>query len=200
MSIPLYEIKSAPKGKPVNIYLYSYGGDPRSGLEFIKAMKGRKTTCYAEVAGGPAFTILQACTIRIIGKESLIGQTTSDFRKTKKNKYKIQEGVLDAVEDSMELESDRLGIKLKDYKKELREGIVLTKENAIQRKGADAIRPLYCASHFKSNAIVRFIMVGPAKGAVVISTCPIDRYINGEDNASEISDIMGIPILPNESH
>jgi ATP-dependent protease ClpP protease subunit len=196
MAVPLKQLASSPKDKPVTIYIYSMGGDPRVGAKIIEEMQGRTTICYADGAGGTAFTILQACTVRIISEDAILGQVVAKFNSVMVDED-TKDNILDAEKDAHEIEAIRLKKDLPAYEESLTGGLLLVgSQDIMDEKAADAVMKLSCLKEYKTNTILRFINGNGEKFPLVMSVCPTGRVLFSKVSASEAAIVLGIPLLP----
>lgn len=200
---PLAQMQAAPEGSTVYVYLFSLGGDPRVADAFLNAMEGKTTVCFAGAAGGPAFTILQACTYRLVGEKSLIGNSKFRFRGTTGDPEKDKEfveAVNKMAERFAELESDRLDLSAADYDALLTEGFGwMTGADIMTNKGADAQVELGCTAEANSSTLKRTVYDGGPGGyqlVIEMTLCPVLRQLVSPEGApaGEVGDAIGIPL------
>lgn len=204
---PIEQMKAVPEGGIAYVYLFSLGGNPRVAQDFLDAMEGKVTVCFAHAAGGPAFTILQACTYRLVGDKSLVGNSnarleggTGDAAKDQE----IRDSVVDMMEDFNELEADRLDLSFEEYELLLSEDGFAWQDSKeiLNNKGADSRVDLECTASSSVSTLIRTVYVkegGKDVGVnLEMTVCPVMRQLVSPDYlfAGQLGEIIGIPLTP----
>lgn len=207
MEVPLAELAAAPAGSTVRLYIFSAGGDIRVADKFLTAMEGKTTICMAHVAAGGAFTIFQACTVRLVSDKSAIGTTrfqvgpTGNEAEDKKN----AELAAELSEKHAALEAERLDLGEAVYASMLTLGFLWgTPQEVLAHQGADAKVDFGCSADSYKKTMVRFLR-GYVDGEdgkprfleikFVMTVCPVLRKLISPPAEAAIGDLIGIPLI-----
>jgi len=202
MSEPLAQLQHVPVGGTVKIFIGSRAGDPRVAPKFLEAMKNKTTVCFATVAGGGAFTIFQACTIRVVGTKATLGSGKYQINGTTGNAEKdaqMHKDVAEYATNAAELEADRLGLSATDYDALLSKGFAWYGPKAIlENKGADAVVDFSCSQTAVLDTMVRYVANGADLLRLVMTVCPVPRQLLEPriDMPDQLGEFIGIPLWP----
>lgn len=200
---PLAQLRAVPEGETAYLYLFSMGGDPRLVPAFLQAMEGKTTVCYANAAGGPTFTILQACSHRLVGEKAIVGQSKIEFRGTTGDKARdaeFKKAALALADQAEEIEADRLDLDRDEYDKLLSKGgfAWTSPDTILKRGGADAQVDFLCEAGTHTNTLKRTVRLDQSELTTLeMTVCPVMRRLISPKglNGPEIGEVVGIPIV-----
>lgn len=198
LKLPITQIGRIKKNKPVNIYIYSLSGDPADVMRLIDLMDGRITNCYADAAVGPAFTLLQSCTHRMVAPMATLGQmmwretvelgTADQMMKTANDLHNLQERAI-------AIETARLDLPNNKYREQLVEGLTVnTGLHAKEIGAADAVGDLRCDTLSRTTEMTRHFSFKILKIDLAFTQCPTNRQYLGSPYPSIIFQWFGVPM------
>lgn len=171
-------LKEAASGSSVSVYINSGGGDTLYAYEIIGAMRSLSTACVADKAYSAAFSIFQACNLRVVKKESQLMTHQHTFYPDGKPMFVAtlyQLGLM-AMERQMFFimnDSMRMKISAELYMLNIEKGDWNMPGSGaiIGNRAADREEPIVCADSTKDKMLTYRFMEAKAE----ISMCPVNR-------------------------
>lgn len=183
------------ENETVYLYIYSYGGEYSMLPQFLESMKKRHTVCFADLAGGPAYAILQACSVRLVGFTSGLGNIRPEATLTGTATKLIADAakVEQLERDILGPVADRLGVGYDDLLDKADAAKEFTSAPAaIKENQADGVAALSCTPETNLLELhLTYKLIVPA--VLTVSGCPIDRQTT-DQYPQKLYEILGIPV------
>jgi len=160
------------------IYINSGGGDIDSGFQILDYLKstGKKTVCITSYAASMAFSMFQACDVRLVTPHAQLMQHLGSYMIMGKSKSNDSERrvIMAKLRALDAADAKRMGLSVSDFKKRIDFDMWLFGSEIIQNKAADRMVDVECSSELanKREVVARYTDDGYLTKET-FSSCPI---------------------------
>jgi ATP-dependent protease ClpP protease subunit len=159
------------------IFINSPGGEIESGFEILDYLKasGKKTVCIASYAASMAFSLFQACDVRLITPHATLMQHIGAYsiRGKAKNNDSEKRYITVQLNELDRLDAKRMGLTVKEFNRRISFDMWLFGKEAIQNRAADHIVNVNCSPELVSGMEVITKTTDEFIISEKYSTCPI---------------------------
>lgn len=179
------QLQKIPNDSPVNIFIQSRGGPDIAFIaEAVRIIKQKSAVCFAREATSSAFTVFQACKVRLINNTSILAPSRIRASLVNMDSSAILAAynkLLKIEEELTGTEAKAMDMKLEDYVRLVNKGLLLSRATDIlDAKAADGLGVLSCDSTERQFLKLYRLPTANGKQAefpIIMSECPLPRII-----------------------